>query len=79
MFTFTEDKSGRKEPPYVRFEAEEGDRKKMYKYETLDYVCIQHRWRNGCTNVENDLTCKISTDHLPLIADFRFKLKKLRE
>ena len=77
LFTYTEDKGGKKEPPFVRFTGSLEERNKEYRFETLDYMCIQHRWRNGCMNVENDLSCKLATDHVPLVSDFRFKLKKL--
>ena len=69
LFTFTEDKGGKKEAPYVRFTGNAEDKNKNYRYETLDYICAQHQW-NSCTNVENDITCKLTTDHVPLIWGF---------
>lgn len=62
----------------MRFTGSGAEGNKDYKFETVDFMCPQNRWRNGCKNVENDSSCWIGTDHVPLIGDFKFKLKKVR-
>ena len=50
--SYRQDKQNQWGPPYDR-----------PKYETLDYICLQHRWRNGCIDVESDPTANTTTDH----------------
>ena len=46
------------------------------RYETLDYILTQNRWKNN-KNVEIDPYTNIDTDHLTLIADIEIKLKAI--
>lgn len=46
------------------------------RFETLDYIIVSNRWTNGVINVEAVLSAHITTDHFPLTATLRFKLKK---
>ena len=45
------------------------------KHEQLDFITIQHRWKNLVTNAESDTTANIHTDHYPVWIKFRMKLK----
>ena len=55
-----------------------GERKLPYirdRYETLDYWLTQQKWKNSVINCEADPDANLDTDHYPLIATIRVKLK----
>ena len=41
----------------------------------IDYIAIQHRWKNSITNIESDSKANVTSDHYPLIATIKIKLK----
>ena len=49
------------------------------KFETIDYVLSMRRWKNAVTDVESDVGANINTDHAPLMAKIRIKLKNVKE
>jgi len=51
---------------------------KRGRYETLDYVLAQQRWKNCVKNCQSDIYAGITTDHYPLIATFAINLKKMQ-
>ena len=48
-------------------------------HDQLDYVITQRRWRNAIVDVEGDPECNVDSDHNPLIAKVRIKLKALKK
>jgi exonuclease III len=44
-------------------------------FETLDYVLISSRWKNAITNCEATFNANVDSDHTPLIATYRAKLR----
>ena len=63
--TYRQRKNDQWGPPYTRT-----------KCDTLDYITIPHRWKNGIKDIESDPTANIPTDHIPLIMEAEFKLKE---
>ena len=45
------------------------------KYEQLNFIITQRRWKNMVTNCESDMKANIDTDHYPVTATYRIKLK----
>ena len=64
-------------PPYVRSDTTTTPVKP--RFETLDYWLTINRWKNSVKNVETDITANITTDHFPMIATIRTKLKANNE
>jgi len=44
-------------------------------HEQIDFIAVQHRWINSIFNSESDTKANITTDHYPVIATVRIKLK----
>ena len=54
--------------------------KKVYKYETLDYVLTAERWKNNIKDVESDLhgiLSKPNADHYPLTTKISIRLRAM--
>ena len=66
--TYKQDKRHPGGPPWTRG-----------KYEVLDYVAINRRWRNAARNAETDVHANVDTDHYPLIIDLQVRLKAREE
>ena len=47
-------------------------------YETLDYIRVQHRWKNTVLDVESDTSGFVPTDHYPVIAKSKIKLRAVK-
>ena len=45
------------------------------KHEQLDYIITTRRWRNTVSDAESDTRANIKTDHFPVIATIKTKLK----
>ena len=45
-------------------------------HEQLDYIITNKRWRNSISNTESDTKANIDTDHFPVIATVKLKLRK---
>ena len=45
------------------------------KYEVLEYVLVEERWRNTITNIEADPMPNINSDHYPIIVTMQLKLQ----
>ena len=43
----------------------------------IDYILFRQRWRRSIHSAKTRLGANCSSDHEPLIARFRFKLKKV--
>ena len=43
----------------------------------LEYILIEHRWKNGVRNIEANIYAKIDSDHAPVMATCQFKLKAI--
>eukprot|EP00969_Alexandrium_andersonii_P205196 9066978-Alexandrium_andersonii.AAC.1 len=44
-------------------------------YEVLDYVVVQHRWKNAVKNVESNMQAGVYSDHFPLQVAIRVNLR----
>ena len=44
-------------------------------YEMVDYITVKTRWKNAVTNAESDPWANIPSDHYPVWANVRIKLK----
>ena len=44
-------------------------------YEMLDFILVPERWKNTVANAESDTSGFIPTDHYPIIATIRIKVK----
>ena len=44
-------------------------------HEQIEYIAVQHRWKNSVLNAESDSKANIKSDHYPVIATIRIKLK----
>ena len=60
-------------PPYKRIEWKE------YRYETLDCILTNGRWRNSVVDIENDAGAEIDSDHYPLVMTVQIKLKDIHK
>ena len=48
-------------------------------FEQIDYVATTNRWKNAVVDVEADTTANINSDHYPIVATLRIKLKALHK
>ena len=62
IFTFIE--LGTKGPPLTRG-----------RYETLDYILTNDKWKSSITNIENDVEHCIETNHVPIVAEINLRVK----
>jgi hypothetical protein len=60
---------GTQGPPYVRIEG------KTQRYETLDYILIEDRWKNGVKDTESKIGANIETSHYPLAAKIKINFR----
>ncbi len=44
-------------------------------HEQIDFITIQRRWRNNISNAESDTQANIESDHYPVWASFKLKVK----
>ena len=44
-------------------------------YDQIDYILVPKRWQNGIRDAESDMAANIDTDHAPVWAKCKFKLK----
>ena len=47
-------------------------------HEQIDFIIAARRWRNSVTNAESDAGANIDSDHYPVIATLRIKLKAIQ-
>jgi exonuclease III len=47
-------------------------------HEQIDYIAVQHRWKNSILNAESDSTSNIKSDHYPVTATIRIKLRAIK-
>ncbi len=47
-------------------------------HEQINFVIVANRWKNIVLNVESDVHANISTDHYPLMAKLKIKLKAMK-
>jgi len=47
----------------------------FYHFDQIDYVLVNQRFKNGCIDCEADPDADIDSDHYPVLAWFKFKLK----
>ena len=45
-------------------------------FDQFDYILVNQRWKNACTNTENDYKCVLGSDHMPVIAYLRIHFKR---
>jgi len=64
LATYKDNKRHPGGPPYTR-----------QHYEVLDYIVAPQRWKNGVTNVYSDALAGINSDHYPLVAHVKVRLK----
>ena len=50
-----------------------------YRYETLDYIVTNQRWKNSITNAESQEGPNINSDHYPVIATINIRFKAIRK
>ena len=43
--------------------------------EQIDYIAVQHRWKNSISNIESDRRANLRSDHYPVTATVKIKLK----
>ena len=48
-------------------------------HEQLDHIATTRRWRNTIIDAEADTNANINTDHYPVKAKMRIKLKGIKE
>ena len=58
-------------PPYVRIEG------KTQRYETLDYMTTEDRWKNIIQDIESKEGPFIETNHYPIVAKIKITMKSL--
>lgn len=44
-------------------------------YQQIDFVLVQHRWKNAVQHVRNDIRAPLQSDHAPQVAQFRVRFK----
>ena len=64
LATYKEDKQHTGGPPYNRS-----------KYETLDYVLVEKRWRNSIQDAEAAPEEYLNTDHYPIKTEVKINLR----
>ena len=45
------------------------------KHKQIDYIAVQHRWKKSVINAESNTKANLNTDHYPVIATIRIKLR----
>ena len=45
------------------------------KHEQIDYIAVQHRWKNTITDAESNTNANLDSDHYPVTATIRIKLR----
>ena len=48
-------------------------------YEMLDFILVPERWKNTVANAESDTSGFIPTDHYPIIAEIKIRLKAIKK
>ena len=49
-----------------------------YSYAELDLIINKQRWKNSILNVQSDPMANVDSDHYPVWANYRTKLRKLK-
>ena len=42
-------------------------------HDQIDFIAVQHRWKNSITNIESDSKVNVSSDHYPVIATVKIQ------
>ena len=48
-------------------------------HEQIDYIAVQQRWKNSVLDAESDTNANIKSDHYPVIATIRIKLRATKK
>ena len=77
QFLATYKEMGVEGPPYIRGSWNPNRLRYEQRYEQLDFMLVQSRWKNSVKNVQADPKSNIESSHNPLIATIEVKLKSM--